>query len=93
MKMKVKNVLSSSTLPKTIIITSSTSLKNLNILNFKIWLFAIHLHMRLVRLQSCGGSMEELQSKVTKNDDCHPNKVASNKGGKHHFGCVILAWQ
>jgi hypothetical protein len=35
-KMKVKNVLSSSTLPKTITIGNSTSLKNSNILSFKI---------------------------------------------------------
>jgi hypothetical protein len=28
--------------------------------------------------------MEELQSKVTKHDDCHSSKVASNKGGWHN---------
>jgi hypothetical protein len=35
-KMKVENVLSFSTLPKTITIASSNSLKNSNILSFKI---------------------------------------------------------
>jgi hypothetical protein len=38
--------------------------------------------------------MEELQSKVTKNDDCRSNKATSNKGGwQAPFGCMILAWQ
>jgi hypothetical protein len=35
--------------------------------------------------------MEELQSKVTKHDDCHSSKATPNKGGwQTPFGCVIL---
>jgi hypothetical protein len=97
MKVKIKIVLSSSTLPKTMTITSSTDLKSLDILSFKIYLLTICFHVQVVGLQSHGGNMAELQLDgivVTKNDDYCFSKITSNKGGwQTPFDCVILAWQ
>jgi hypothetical protein len=96
MKVIVENVLSSLTLPKTIIIASSITLKNANILIFKIRLLAIYLHMQVVGLQSCWDNMAELQLDyimVTKIDDYCSNKITFSKGGwQTPFGCMILAW-
>jgi hypothetical protein len=96
MKVRVKNVLSSSTFPKTMTITSLTNLKGLDILSFKFWLLVIQLHMQMVGLQSHGGNMVELQLDcivVIKNDDYCSSKITSNKGGwQTPFGSMIVAW-
>ncbi len=82
MKMMIKKVHSSSTLPKTTTIANSTSLKYLEILSFKITLKANLFHIWEFGLQSCEGflapSLVDCMV-VIKKLDYYPNNTSFNK--------------